>query len=144
MIEESAVVVNVEGDEVTVEAQVKSTCSSCQTQSDCGTGAIARAFSHRAQHLTLHTPVVVHVGDQVIIGIQEKSVLVASWWLYFVPLLLFVCSSLALASLFGDSVHELLLFVLTLVPTVLGFSWVSNKIKRLDKGRFHPVILRKL
>jgi len=144
MIEETAVVVSVEGDAVTVQAEVKSTCSSCNAQNDCGTGSIARAFSHRAQRLTLNTPMLVNVGDSVVIGIQEKSVLIASWWLYLVPLIIFLLANLGLTALFGESLHELLNFLLALVPTVAGFVWVSGKIKRLDKGRFHPVILRKL
>jgi positive regulator of sigma E activity len=38
MIKETATVVAVDGDVVTVEAAIKSTCNACQAQSDCTTG----------------------------------------------------------------------------------------------------------
>jgi sigma-E factor negative regulatory protein RseC len=144
MIEESATVVQVEGDRIVVEAQVKSTCSSCNAQKNCGTGAVARAFSHRSQQLELSSPMPVVVGDSVIIGIAEQSVLVASWWLYLMPILVFFSALMALNMSIGLQVHELLIFGGALVPTYASFVWVSNKLKRLDKGRFQPVILRRL
>ncbi|MEC8377515.1 MAG: SoxR reducing system RseC family protein, partial [Pseudomonadota bacterium] len=71
MIKETATVVAVDGDKVTVEAAIKSTCNSCQAQSDCGTGVVSRALAPKTQYLTLNTPMTVQVGQQVTVGIPE-------------------------------------------------------------------------
>ena len=132
MIEETAKVVAIDGDLVTVEAAVKSTCSGCKAKEDCGTGAIARAFSHKFQTLHLRSPFPVKLGQNVTIGIHEKSILVASWWLYLVPLLVFVMFNILLFSQLS-SFHELTVCLLALLPTLASFFWVSKKIKSLDK-----------
>lgn len=143
MIEERAQVIAIDGDKVTVEVQVKSTCNACQAQKDCGTGAIASAFSHRAQTLSINTPMQFNIGDTVVIGVAEKSVLVASWWLYLMPLMVFICAIWLATSQLPATTHELLLFFIALMLAFLAFLWVSGYLKRLDRGRFQPVILRK-
>jgi len=52
MIRETATVVAVNGDTVTVEAAIKSTCNACQAQSDCGTGVISRALAPKTPPVT--------------------------------------------------------------------------------------------
>lgn len=144
MIEENAVVVYVDEDRVVVEAAVKSTCSGCQAKNQCGTGSIARVFSHKVQRLELQSPVAVNVGDAVVIGIQESGVIFASFLLYLFPLLAFFIALLAASWLTKNTTHELWLFAFAIVPTVIVFQIVSAKCARLDKGRFQPVLLRRL
>jgi sigma-E factor negative regulatory protein RseC len=144
MIEENAVVVHVHEDRVVLEAAVKSTCSGCQAKNQCGTGSIARVFSHKVQKLELLSPMPVNVGDTVVIGIQESGVLYASFLLYLFPLLTFFIALLTASWLTKNDTHELWLFALALVPTAIVFRLVSAKCVRLDKGRFQPVILRRL
>ncbi len=143
MIEETAKVVSVIDDKVVVEAAVKSTCSSCNAQDNCGSGTIARAFSSKVQRLTLSSPVPVKVGDTVSIGIHEQSVLIASWLLYLLPILVFFIALLSLSSFWSNTLHELTLFALACVPTFFCFRYVAGKCKQLDKGRFQPVIIRR-
>ena len=94
MIKETATVVAVDGDFITVEAAIKTTCSSCQAQSDCGSGVISRALSPRTQQLSLRSPVPCKVGDTVRIGVPEAGVVAASLWLYVVPLIVLVISAI--------------------------------------------------
>ncbi len=143
MIKETAVVVAVSGDEVTVEAAVKSTCNSCQAQSDCGTGVISRALAPKKQLLTLRTPVPVMVGQSVTIGLPEAGVISASLMLYVVPLLTFLVSIGLFTVVFNalGLVHELWRIPPAALITFMSYVWVSHKLKRLESGRFQPVIL---
>ncbi|RDV29337.1 transcriptional regulator [Alteromonas aestuariivivens] len=143
MITESARVVAVSGDRVTVEAAIKTTCSSCQAQSDCGSGVISRALAPKVQQLTVSTPVPVKVGDMVQIGLPEAGLVSASAWLYLVPLMIFLFSAMILNSwlpTLGLS-SELWVLLGSALVTLAGFVLISGHLKKLDKSRFQPVLL---
>lgn len=143
MIKESATVIAVDGDTVTVEAAIKTTCSSCQVQSDCGSGVISRALSPRTQQLTLRSPVPCRVGDTVNIGVPEAGVVAASLWLYVVPLVVLVVSAIAAGQwlpLVGLE-SELWTLGTSLLLTCASFVVISGHLKKIDQTRFQPVIL---
>jgi sigma-E factor negative regulatory protein RseC len=143
MITETARVVAVEGDLITVEATIKSTCSSCQAQSDCGTGAISRALAPKTQQLTLRSPIPVTIGQDVTVGVPEEGVLSASAWLYLLPLTVFIAvfafGNATLSSI-GLS-HELWGVLPAVAFTFVTYKAIAFKLKRLDKGKFQPVLL---
>ncbi|MBU3021878.1 SoxR reducing system RseC family protein [Aestuariibacter sp. A3R04] len=143
MIKESAVVVAVQGDEVTVEAAVKTTCSTCQAQSECGTGAISRAMSPRTQRLTLHSPVPCHVGQLVTIGVPEAGIMSASAWLYVVPLVVLLTSAIIFDALLpvAGFVNELWTLACSAIITFITFVVISGFLKRADTTKYKPVIL---
>ena len=143
MILEKAQVTNVDGDKVTVSAQIKTTCNACQAQADCGTGVIANAFVNKHQTISLTSPVPVKVGDVVTIGLPEARVLSASFWLYLLPLLVLIGGMLSLNSLFSHFGfgHELLAFSGAIVLTFGCFIWVSGHLKSKDNRHFQPVII---
>ncbi len=145
MITETATVVQVDEDRVVVEAAIKTTCSSCQAQSDCGTGAISRALAPRVQQLTLRSPVPVKVGDTVQVGIPEAGIVSASALLYLLPLAIFIASAVLFsATLPGIGlVSELWVLLGSVVVTLAGFVALSGWIKQLDGRRFEPVLLAK-
>lgn len=143
MMTESAIVTAVDGDVITVKAAIKTTCSSCQAQADCGSGVISRALAPKTQLLTLHSPVPVTVGQEVRIGIPEQGIVTASLLLYVVPLLLLLLSALSLNSilpLVGLS-SELWVLMGALMITFSGYVGISGWIKKLDSKRFAPVLL---
>lgn len=146
MITERATVVAVDGDNVTVEAAIKTTCNGCQAQSDCGTGAIATAFAPKVQRLELTSPVPVQVGDEVSVGIPEAGVLSASALLYVVPLLVLIGSALLLDSWLSTIGlgNDLSIFVGSVAATFISYIVVSGRIKKLDTQRFQPVLIKRL
>lgn len=141
MITETATVTNIDGDEVTVSASVKSGCSQCQVADDCGTSSVAKAFTPRQQLLVLRSPLPLKVGDLVLLGIPEQQVLLASWMLYVVPLLMLIGVSVALTTV--TVWHELAVFGLALVATTLSFWLVSRYFKKQKSAKYEPVIIRK-
>lgn len=146
MIKETATVVAVEGDKITVEAAIKSTCSSCQAQSDCGTGAVSRALAPKTQQLVLRSPMPVNVGQRVTVGVPEAGVLSASAWLYILPLLTFIGSTL-FASLLFESIglfHELWPMAPAIATTYFVYRGVARHLSRLDNGKYQAVLLQTL
>ena len=139
MITETATVVEVDGDLITVSASVKTGCSQCQVSDDCGTSAVAKAFTPKQQILTLRSPLPVNVGDSVIIGIPEQRVLLASWMLYIVPLLTLIASALAFNQF--TAWHELAVFGMAIILTTLSVWGVARFFKRQKHGKFEPVIV---
>ncbi len=143
MIKETATVIAVDGDVITVEAAIKTTCSSCQAQSDCGSGVISRALSPKTQQLTLQSPVPCKVGDKVSIGVPEAGIVTASLWLYVIPLIIFIASALSFNALLpavGLS-GEFWVLLGSLCVTFLAFTVISGYLKKRDQTRFRPVIL---
>ncbi len=143
MIKETAWVIAVEGDSVTVEAAIKSTCNACEAQSDCGTGVISRAIAPKTQQLTLRTPMTVKVGQKVIVGIPEAGVLSASAWLYLLPLLTFIgaYSAFMAALESGGIVHELWATVPSAMFTYLVYRLIAYKLRRVESAKYRPVLL---
>ena len=144
MIKETAPVVAVDGDKVTVEAAIKSTCSSCQAQSDCGTGVVSRALAPKTQYLTLNTPMTVHVGQQVTVGIPEAGVLSASAWLYLLPLFTFIAAffTISEALLLAEIRHELAALLPTVALTYFVYRFIASKLSKIESTKYQPVLLK--
>lgn len=143
MIKETATVVAVDGDTVTVEAAIKSTCNACQAQSDCGTGVISRAIAPKTQQLTLRTPMPVRVGQQVTVGIPEAGILSASAWLYLLPLIAFIGAYSASTSLLISSgfTHELWPMLPSALITFFVYKLIAYKLHRVERTKYQPVLL---
>ena len=101
MIEELATVVAIDKTDVlgekriTVESQVKSACSSCHQLDTCGSGQISKAIPQRKMSVVLLTDLPVVIGDTLVVGLSEKSILQSAWQVYLWPLLgLILCSAL--------------------------------------------------
>ena len=143
MIRETATVVAVDGDSVTVEAAIKSTCNACQAQRDCGTGVISRAIAPKTQQLTLRTPVPVRIGQQVTVGIPEAGILSASAWLYLLPLIVFIGSySVSMSMLSTTSfTHELWAMLPSALVTFITYKLIAYKLHRVERTKYQPVLL---
>ncbi len=104
MIEEVGQICAIEKDAsgqiIWVETQIKSTCGSCEAQSNCGTGAIAKVFARKTERLRFRWDESVTLGQKVSLGIPEENLLKAAMLVYLLPLVVLVVSALiATASL---------------------------------------------
>ncbi|NQY64870.1 MAG: SoxR reducing system RseC family protein [Alteromonadaceae bacterium] len=123
MMQEKAVVIAVNQDLITVQSQVKSTCSSCQQVDTCGSGLVAKALPKRKLALDLTTSLDVKVGDSVTLAIPEKNLLQTAWQVYLWPLIGLISFS-AIGQFFVQSQvlpHELFAILLGSVGGYLGF-----------------------
>jgi sigma-E factor negative regulatory protein RseC len=148
MIEEIGVICAIEHHNsqqvVLVETQIKSTCGSCEAQSNCGTGAIAKIFAGKREILRFRLNEMVEVGQKVSLGIPEENLLKASALVYCLPLL-----ALVLSALVGQSILPLIgliaegwLILFSAFSTYFTFRFVRRFLSRSDQGDFYPRILR--
>jgi sigma-E factor negative regulatory protein RseC len=99
MIEEVAYVIAIKGHDklghsiVTLESQTKSSCSSCNQIENCGSGQISKAIPRRKILVDLTTSLPVKVGDALVLGLSEKSLLKVALQVYLWPLLGLILSS---------------------------------------------------
>jgi sigma-E factor negative regulatory protein RseC len=145
MMEEIAKVVAVSQKQVTVESVVKSTCSGCQQVDSCGSGQIAKAIPQRRLTATIESNLSVNVGDSVVIGIPEKSLLNSAWQVYFLPILgLIVCSGFAQWLLLHHIIeYELVAIIFGMLGGYLGFL-MAKKLQNKPENReaISPHILK--
>ncbi|MFO7592945.1 MAG: SoxR reducing system RseC family protein [Pseudomonadota bacterium] len=146
MIEETAHVVSVEGDDAWVDTQRRSSCSSCAVKG-CGTGALSKVLGGKKQQMKVRNPVGAKAGDAVVLGIEEGVLLQGSLMVYILPLVLMLAGGLlgeALAPQWGSGA-EVTSLLFGLLGLMVGFFWLRGYNRRCSADvRFTAVILRKL
>ncbi|WP_371188395.1 SoxR reducing system RseC family protein [Thalassotalea maritima] len=91
LVEEIATVVHVDGALADVESLVKSSCHGCKQQDSCGSGQVAKAFpSRRLQLRVTHHYNDLRVGEEVVVGLQQNSLLSSAAIVYLLPLLFII------------------------------------------------------
>ena len=147
MIEEIGVVSDIQqqgnGQVVWVETQIKSTCGSCEAQSNCGTGVIAKVFAKKRETLRFEFNDMVNLGQKVKLGIPEENLLKASFLMYLIPLFVLVLSALLAQTtlpLVGLET-EVWTILMTFIVTFTSFMIVKRYLNKNDNQDFHPHIL---
>jgi sigma-E factor negative regulatory protein RseC len=95
MIEQTALVVSVQGDLAEVEGEHQGACGGCAVDGACGTSLIARYFGRRRPVLEVRNPIGARPGDRVIIGLPEGALLTASFLAYLAPLVSMIGAAIA-------------------------------------------------
>ena len=93
MIEERGRILQVEDGYVWVETLRRSACDSCQARHGCGQSLLQRAGANSRKGVVQvayrqHDPVL-HVGDEIRIGVPEQAVVRGSALVYLFPLIAF-------------------------------------------------------
>lgn len=104
MIEETATVVAIEGEQVLVQTRRQSTCQSCSVKQGCGTSVLAKVVGNRSSQISVDNILGARVGDEVLLGIEENALVKGSLLVYALPLLLMLVFALvgeALAEAMG-------------------------------------------
>ncbi|MBV2089289.1 MAG: SoxR reducing system RseC family protein [Candidatus Thiodiazotropha sp. (ex. Lucinisca nassula)] len=101
MIEETAMVVRIDGEYAFVETQRRAACGSCESQGSCSTTVLAGLFKRRYNHLRVVNTVLAKPGEQVIIGLQEQALVKLSMLAYLLPLISMILAAIAAQYLFG-------------------------------------------
>ncbi|CAI8885334.1 MULTISPECIES: SoxR reducing system RseC family protein [Methylococcus] len=144
MIEEEAIVTQVEEHAIWVEKFRKSACGSCA--GGCSTSLVARLLGGKPLRLRVATEARVAPGDRVIIGVEEGALLAGSFRMYLFPLF----------SLIGGALLGKLLAAQGLSATAeagsiagglvgLGLTLVLLKYcPSLQRQNLHPVFIRRI
>lgn len=122
MIEESGIVVSIEGPYAYVETERRSTCGGCAAHGACGTSLIERFFGRHAIRVRALNQAQAAVGERVVVGISEQGLLSASFAVYLAPLVGLVGGALAGDGLFGGFSAGRYADAAALVGALLGFA----------------------
>lgn len=148
MIEETARVVQSEGDFAWVETERKSTCGSCVANKGCGVATLSKVLGQKRSRIRVLNTIQTNIGDRVVIGIEEDALVRGSFAMYAVPLLIMVLFSLltdlALKHLY-ISTGETATIVAGITGLITGFIWLRVFSLRIRKDkRYQPVLLKKI
>jgi len=105
MIEEQAIVVGVERDHVLLEIIRGKPCGLCGQTRGCGVSIWGRLLGHRNSVLRVSNQINAQAGDSVIVGVDEKALLLSSLTAYGVPLLLLLVGAASLGTFAPSSGH---------------------------------------
>lgn len=141
MLEEKGHVVALEPNAVWVEVVRGSTCSSCSKQSGCGQSVMELlGVGQKAARLRVSTDLCLTVGDWVVIGVPERTLVRSAVLLYLLPLLgLLAGAGMASYAQWPEPI--------TVLCSVLGFLLCIGVVRlvmgrRCDNTNQQPVILR--
>lgn len=132
MIEENAIVIEQLGQQVRLEIIRRTACGICGQTRGCGNATWGKMLGHAETTLKVDNPIDAKVGERVVVGIEEKVFLNATFLLYVVPLLaLFAGAGLAQYFLH----HDLYVIGGSIFGLVLGF-YVVKFITSVNSGGF--------
>lgn len=146
MMEEKATVIAINEHHMTVQSQVKSSCSSCHQVDSCGSGQVAKAIPQRKLTAQLPNDADVSLGDEVTLGIPEGKLLTSALQVYFLPLIgLFLFAGIGhVLSIYYQLSHELLTIVFACIGGYLGIklaTYLQNKLS--VQSSLIPSLVRK-
>jgi len=147
MIQESGVVIKVEGSTAWVETQRKTACDSCSAKRGCGNAVIAKVVGQKRSIVQVDTSDTLVAGEDVILGMNESALVKGSFAIYIVPLLLmmlFAISGEYLGGIYLAPENEFFTIITAAIGLFFGFVWLKrfNKKNRCNT-LYQPVILRK-
>ncbi len=139
LIEATATIVAIEGDMAVLEARRTSACNGCGAAKGCGTFALGEFFGRKRNLLHIKNDFDAQTGEQVIIGMPESDLVLASLAVYMLPLLAMIGLSLLALSLgFGDVVAGLSAFA-----GLGGGLFLAGHLTNKAGQRFRPIYLRR-
>jgi len=139
MITETGKVVAVVEGGAWVQTIRASACSSCSARAACGQKALAGVSGGKANEVLVQNTVAARVGDEVVIGIEESSLLLASLLVYGLPLLLMVLASVAGSHLASGA--DAAAIAGAVVGLGAGFWWARHWQSGLGE-KYQPRLLR--
>lgn len=147
MIEQTATVIDVEGDQLVVETVPQSSCQSCAVKSGCGTSVLSGTVGRKVVHFRVKNSVAASKGDRVVLGLPEDALVKGSLIVYLLPLLLMIITALGVdAYLPEDETNRDALIATASLLSVMGSIFVGRFLLRNSVGSktYTPVLIRRL
>lgn len=140
MIEENGTVLSIEDGIAEIETIRTSSCTTCRARHGCGHHAIAKVSSSNRMLMKAIAPDSLKVGNSVVVGIPEDTLLQASVWMYAVPLLGLVAGA-SLPSLFTE---QTVISVVGAISGLLGGLWAAKwkAARETTNPNFYPRVLK--
>jgi sigma-E factor negative regulatory protein RseC len=146
VIEETAIVVAVEGQTIWVETQRQTACGQCAANKGCGSAVWQKVLGKKRNILPVTGDLPVNVGDKVIIGVNEDSLVKGSIAVYAVPVVSMIAFAVMGETLATNtlSINSDLLSVtgafVGLLVSIGVLRWYSRRAS--NNARYQPELLR--
>ena len=146
MITENATVVLID-DYTWIETQRQSTCGQCSANKGCGTSVLSKVIGNKLSRMKAINKIDAQVGDEVVVGLNENSLLRGAFMSYLLPLLyLFVFS------MFGQLITNNLQMnseIVIIGFAILGFYLGMQHLKKFsvsisENKDYQPIIIKKV
>ncbi len=142
MIEETARVIDVRGDEALLETQRQSACQSCSVKAGCGTSTLSKVVGQRSSRIIVRNTLQLKPGDEVVVAIEENALVQGSLLVYLLPLLMMLGAGVVAEWLFA---HE----GITILATLMGLGLSILVVRRVLhysglKQSIQPHLIRRL
>lgn len=139
MIEETATVVAIDGEDALLQTQRKSACQSCSVKQGCGTSVLAKVVGRRSSQILIKNTLDASVGDELIIGIDDNALVKGSLLIYAMPVILLLLG--ALVGEFWAKSNNLNAELVSIIGGCLGFGLSMFFIRSiLSRSRLHAEI----
>jgi len=139
MVESRAEVIGHDSSWAYLQAERKSTCSSCSVSSGCGTASLASLFSDKGVELRIENDFDAKTGERIVIGLGDNALLLASVLAYMVPLAGLILGAVAASGLgYGEGISA----IAGISGLGIGFL-VAQRLRGPRQNRFKPVFLRR-
>lgn len=148
MIEETATVITYQNGLATVRCHSRSACGGCQQQSSCGVGVLNQVRPNQVHEFELKISALdehktIKVGQQVVVGLPENSLLKGASVVYILPLFgLFLGAGLGI---WWQELHHLTHEIPTIIGAALGMfaGWFGVQLwGRKRSEMFEPRLVR--
>jgi len=147
MITEDAIVIEVSDDQTWIETQRKSTCGQCSANKGCGTSVLSKVMGNKLSKMKAINNIDAKVGDGVVVGLSESSLLKGAFMTYILPLAyLFIFASVG--QFISSDLSLLNSEMVVVVFAIIGFIFGLKHLKRFsisiaNNKHYQPVILKK-
>lgn len=144
MIEEIAKITKMDAENIWIEIKKSNGCHGCASRSSCGTSALSQLFGNKVSVFQIsHQPEAedLKIGDEVLVGIEDRQYVSASFLIYLLPLLFMFSLSLLFDQVFALSDFWVLLVILFGLGS--GFM-VANVISRQLSKPLQPQLIKKM
>lgn len=145
MIEEHAIILTIEPQVdsqsmATIEVVRKSACGLCGQTRGCGNAIWGKLFAHKITSFKAENSINAKVGQNVIIGIDERALMKSALLLYIVPLVTMFIGAILVSQGSSSNLVAMLGAVLGLI---IGYFWVKAHTAGRSYYQSHqPKILR--
>ncbi|MBK8815112.1 MAG: SoxR reducing system RseC family protein [Methylococcaceae bacterium] len=119
MIEEEAVVTQLEANQAWIKRLHIGGCSGCLQQTTCGTSVLSKLLPKR--EFAVDNDMALKVGDKVTVAVDDSQLLFSSFLLYLLPLLVMFIAVIATIKLFPTAFVEYWLPVIAIFALLFSF-----------------------
>jgi sigma-E factor negative regulatory protein RseC len=123
MLEMRAIVIQVNGEEASVQPLSTGGCGHCDSEGGCGSGTLTKLFcSNKPRQFKVSNEAGASVGDEVQVSIPDGVLLRGAMKMYVLPLILLLAGGVAGVGLAGEvSSHDAYAVAGAVIGLLLGF-----------------------